>query len=143
MAMDTNVNLKINEKTWNKVKQNYPRVIMGTALDLLRNARKEAPVDTGTLRASHQITSQRGMSGNGDPEIRLGPTVDYAVSVHEGSPPRTIVPVKAKALHFKVKGVDVFAKRVQHPGTKGNPWLDRAIKTTKGNMRSIIARTTK
>jgi len=68
-------------------------------------AKKHAPVDTGRLRAS--ITSvQTGK------EVRIGTNVKYAPYVELGHKAE-IVPVRAKALRFYIRGVGwVFAKRV-------------------------------
>jgi len=68
-------------------------------------AKKHAPVDTGRLRNS--ITAlQTGK------EVRVGTNVNYAKFVELGHRAE-IVPVKAKALRFFVRGVGwVFAKRV-------------------------------
>jgi len=48
----------------------------------------------------------------------------YALYVHEGTKPHTIYPVKAKALSWVAPGgTRVFAKKVNHPGTKANHFL--------------------
>lgn len=68
-------------------------------------AKKHAPVDTGRLRNS--ITAAQ--TGK---EVRIGTNVDYAKFVELGHRVE-IVPVKAKALRFYVRGVGwVFAKKV-------------------------------
>ena len=68
-------------------------------------AKKHAPVDTGRLRNSITAT-QTGK------EVRIGTNVEYAKFVELGHRAE-IVPVKAKALRFYLRGVGwVFAKRV-------------------------------
>ena len=48
----------------------------------------------------------------------------YALYVHEGTKPHTILPKKAGGvLHFMIDGQDVFARSVNHPGTKANKFL--------------------
>jgi hypothetical protein len=69
-------------------------------------AKKHAPVDTGRLRASINFEVS-GFSG------RVYTNVDYAKYVEFGHR-RIIVPVRAKALRFYLRGVGwVFAKRVE------------------------------
>ena len=68
-----------------------------------------------------------------DPYILIGSELERAhgasalALIHQGTNAHEIVPVKAKALRFKVGGVTVFAKRVQHPGTHRNPFVLRAF----------------
>ena len=54
--------------------------------------------------------------------------VRYALMHHEGTRPHIIVPQRAEMLRFKVGGKIVYAQRVQHPGTKPNPYLRRALR---------------
>jgi beta-phosphoglucomutase-like phosphatase (HAD superfamily) len=58
-------------------------------------------------------------------EIRVGEP--YGIFVASGTKPHIIRPVRASALRFEVAGQVVFAKRVQHPGTKPNPFVKRAV----------------
>ncbi|MET7981698.1 MULTISPECIES: hypothetical protein [unclassified Streptomyces] len=53
------------------------------------------------------------------------PAVFYVL---EGTRPHIIRPRRAKALHFYVEGAEVFSKLVRHPGTKPNPFLQRALR---------------
>ena len=48
--------------------------------------------------------------------------------VNDGTKPHIIRPKNAKALAFKIGGRVVFAKVVHHPGTKAQPFLDRALR---------------
>lgn len=51
----------------------------------------------------------------------------YALFVHEGTPPHTIVAKNAAALSFEWHGQRVFLQSVHHPGYKGNPFLRDAL----------------
>lgn len=55
----------------------------------------------------------------------------HAVFVHWGTKAHVIKPKNKKRLRFQVGGGHVFARWVNHPGYKGDPWLkhafDRAI----------------
>ncbi|PWI06533.1 hypothetical protein DIZ27_32860 [Streptomyces sp. NWU339] len=48
--------------------------------------------------------------------------------VLDGTRPHIIRPRRAKALRFETGGRVVFAKRVRHPGTRANPFLQRALR---------------
>lgn len=93
-------------------------------------ARGFAPHDTGKLAASIHID-------------RIGPsawavkaTAPYAAAVHEGSRPHEIRP-HGKVLRFPTRGGGiVFAPKVQHPGTRPNPFLERAMTSVIG--RSLL-----
>lgn len=47
----------------------------------------------------------------------------HALYVHFGSRPHKIAPKNRKALRFARGGVFAFAKSVQHPGYKGDPYF--------------------
>lgn len=78
--------------------------------------REKAPARTGALRASIQKEV-------GEKEAVIGPTVPYAVYVEFGTRPHEIRPVHARALRFEAAGEVVFAARVQHPGTRPQPFI--------------------
>lgn len=59
-------------------------------------------------------------------EVRVVAELPHARYHHDGTEPHTITPVRAKALRFTVGGRVVFAVRVQHPGTRANPFLTDA-----------------
>lgn len=51
----------------------------------------------------------------------------YAQIVSGGSRPHIIQPRTAKALRFVVAGKVIYTRRVQHPGTRPNPYLTRHL----------------
>lgn len=59
------------------------------------------------------------------PVAFVGSDHPIALIHHEGSRPHVILPRKAKALAFVPRGANrvVFAKRVNHPGSRANPYL--------------------
>ena len=66
----------------------------------------------------------------------ITPTVKYALPLHEGTKARDIRPRKARALRYKRGGRLVFSRKVSHPGTRSNPFMDRALrKGTAGVVR--------
>lgn len=62
--------------------------------------------------------------------------LDIVVS---GTPPHPIDPVTAKVLRFKSKGTVVFAGHVNHPGTKANPFVQKAMVAITNEAGGITA----
>lgn len=85
-----------------------------------------APVDTGRLRSSIQyeiINRALGVTG------RLFSNVEYADFVHDGTRPHRINPRRpGGVLRFEIGGQVVYARYVNHPGTKGRPFLSEALR---------------
>jgi hypothetical protein len=124
------------------------KLVIKTTLRVSNRAKILAPVDTGNMRASitQVIVRRRG-------EIigRVGTDVHYAIYVHEGTRPHVIKARQAGALVFfwpKVGAVTVVPRHpktrytgymkkgkvfhigkgyVNHPGTKGRPFLRTAL----------------
>jgi hypothetical protein len=84
-----------------------------------------APVRTGRLKASIHPDSVRR---SGPWSISTGVSADapYAAPVHEGARPHVIRPRNARALRFEINGRVVFARRVNHPGQRAQPFLTNA-----------------
>ena len=78
-----------------------------------------APVDTGRLRNSIRVTSDKNTL-----TINL---VGYALYVEFGTNPHIIRPKDKEALKFKIGKENVFAKEVHHPGTRPNPFIRNTI----------------
>ena len=92
------------------------------------------PVDTGRLRNS--IVIEQDDDGN----WFIGTNVPYAEEVEIGQPPHKIVPVKAKALRFKIGNKVIYAKSVQHPGTKGAGMFKRGISFAEKRIKEEFSR---
>lgn len=84
-------------------------------------AKRGCPVDKGRLRASIRFEIKLGPVGY------VGTDVNYAAAVHNGTKAHDIYPKSASVLAFDVGGQTVFAAFVHHPGTKGVPFLTRAL----------------
>jgi len=95
-------------------------------------AKREAPVRSGRLRRS--ISYQAGGQGS----YVVSTNVPYAVDVHEGTRPHIIRPVNKRALAWK--GMRHPVKLVHHPGTRGNPFMTRALSTSHAQITAIAAR---
>ncbi|NPV70292.1 MAG: HK97 gp10 family phage protein [Firmicutes bacterium] len=104
------------------------------ALDLWGNIREEAPVRHGRLAGSWEIEQVD------DLDWRIRSAVSYALAVNQGSKPHEIRPRNAKSLRFVVGNQVIFAKRVRHPGTEANPYIDRAISRTEKRIDEFVGR---
>lgn len=110
------------------------RSIRGASMSELRRvgpmvvnrAKILCPVDTGRLRASIQGEARRTWTLR--PQFTVFSEVEYAPYVNDGTRPHVIRPKNAKALRFVVDGQVVFARVVNHPGTRAKPFLDRAVR---------------
>lgn len=84
----------------------------------------ETPVRSGALRRS--ITQHADSDSRG----RVGTNLHYGVLVHDGTKPHVMVPTAKRALAWP--GGQHPVKRVQHPGTKANPFLTRGAQRARG-----------
>lgn len=95
------------------------------ARQIVARAKVLAPVDTGRLRASIRV--ERRSTFGLRQRWTVGSDVEYAPMVNDGTRPHIIRPRRAKALKFTVGGRTVYARVVHHPGTRANPFLDKAL----------------
>ena len=92
-----------------------------------------APWKTGKLARSIVTKIEQG-------EAKLQALAPYAKFVVEGTRPHEIRPRGANVLTFKAKCGDlVFTKLVRHPGTKPNPFLQRAVDKARDQIDDIWA----
>jgi hypothetical protein len=125
------VRIRINQSQVNQLfDANGPvaRDMTRRATNVQLAARGQVRVRSGRLRRN---IVKRGPAPNsqGGQTVEVGAyNLDYALLHHEGTRAHTIVPVNAKVLHFKVGGVDVFVRRVEHPGTAPNHYLTDNLK---------------
>lgn len=102
-------------------------------------AKVKSPVDTGVLRNSIRqdpLPRTSGLSVTSHVEA----TSKYAMSVHEGQKAHVITPKNARALRFTVGGRVVFAKSVNHPGSKGRPFLRNAMEEEGKRLGFVVTR---
>ncbi|WP_304345576.1 HK97 gp10 family phage protein [Campylobacter showae] len=87
---------------------------------IVLKAKYIAPIKTGNLKKDIQVFDDRIENL----EIEIGNTklAPYAKFVHDGTAPHVIKPKRMKAL-ANVKTGQMFGKKVNHPGTKANPYL--------------------
>lgn len=107
------------------------RELEATARQVMNRAKILAPVDTGRLRASIRIESRRLLTLRS--VYTIGSDVSYAPMVHDGTRPHQIRPRSpGGVLRFRVGGRVVYAKVVNHPGTRARPFLDDALRQVAG-----------
>lgn len=85
-------------------------------------ARSEAPGSMGLYISWKIQEAPRGLQGV---IVCDHPAVRYVL---DGTRPHIIRPRRVKALRFDVGGRTVFAKIVHHPGTRSDPFLQRALR---------------
>ena len=70
---------------------------------------------------------ESGISFRG-PTVVVGNTAPHALYIEQGTRPHVILPRRARALRFEINGRVVYARRVNHPGTKPYHVLARATR---------------
>lgn len=85
-------------------------------------ARREAPGRMGDFVDWKIEPGPRGLQGV---IVCDHPAVRFVI---EGTRPHIIRPRRAQALRFDAGGQTVFAAVVHHPGTRANPFLQRALR---------------
>jgi len=115
----------------------YGRLVVAAIKD-------EAPVRTGALRDSADYNITGANTKDVELHITLGNSQRPEVVVKTllfGSLPHEIKPKRpGGVLRFEIGGKTVFAKRVNHPGTKRDPFFNRALRKTDSARRSIIGK---
>lgn len=89
-------------------------------LKALVGAKRMVGVRSGDLRKNIRATHLGNLTGQ---YVTVGANLDYALAHHEGTRPHMITPNNGKMLRFRHGRQIVFATKVMHPGTKGNPFL--------------------
>jgi HK97 gp10 family phage protein len=72
----------------------------------------------------------------------IKPMAPYAIFVEKGTRPHIIRPINAKCLAFSsgMLGGLVFARLVNHPGTKPNPFVEKTAMETRDESSYIFSR---
>lgn len=118
------------------------RVMMGT-LGLAVEGR--AREHTERFRKTGNLGQSIHVAEYDEDSVRVVADADYAPDVEYGTAPHEIVPRRARALRWATspggarltgsprRGADVaFARRVQHPGTKAQPYMRPAAEEVLG-----------
>lgn len=118
-----------NERARRAALNDAQRFVRRTSRLVLNRARITAPIDTGELTASHELSLRTTtFQARGTITARA----PYSLEVHEGTRAHIIRPKKIGGrLRFVVNGKVVYATQVRHPGARAQPWLrDSLIKVT-------------
>lgn len=105
-----------------------------TGTDVQNEARRRAPVDTGRLRSS--IVSRATNTGRSVGYV-VGTNVKYGAAVENGTAPHVIVPKNGKALYWP--GARHPVAKVNHPGTRAQPFLRPAVEMTEIFFRANLS----
>lgn len=102
------------------------------------------PRATGKLANSSRF-QLKGSNKSQVLEVRQGARNEagdfYGMFVRGGTKPHTIRPKSAGGvLVFKIGNQTIFAKKVEHPGTKANPYHVETKRQTSGQISEIISR---
>jgi hypothetical protein len=96
------------------------KAIIASAAELQKVAiRGIVPWRTGRLAQSFQVEIRKLFA-------KIYPNVNYAIYVHEGTRPHLILPRIKEALYWE--GARYPVKKVNHPGTQANRFLERMVK---------------
>lgn len=98
-------------------------------LEILGGAKAMVGVRSGNLRRS--LHMRQGLRGRVQ-YVSVGSNLRYAEAHHEGTRPHRIDPRGGRIMRFNVGGTVVYARRIDHPGTKPRKYLTipmtRAVK---------------
>ena len=88
---------------------------------LVAEMRERAPKDTGYLASQIRAINEPG-------RVRVAPFgVEYNQYLVKGTRPHELN-AKGQAMSFMVNGTRVFARKVHHPGTRPNPYMEDSAK---------------
>lgn len=108
-------------------------VLIESANTLLVEMEVRVPVDSGKLRDSLRVQVE------GD-KVYIGSDLPYATYVEFGTAPHEIKPKDPDGvLRFVANGQVVYAKVVQHPGTKPQPFVRPAFDAWKRSLGKGVA----
>jgi len=114
---------------------NVPQAFRNGLDAVVARAKELAPVGqkrtpdgpTGLLKNSIQRVGPTGSVASGTLEGAVEAGAPYAAAVEYGTKPHEIRPRFRRALRWPVQGGFGFAKKVQHPGTRAQPFLGPAL----------------
>jgi hypothetical protein len=113
--------------TRNLVRRHARTAMAKASVQVVSDTRAVSPVDTGKMRG--RTTASPVRESGSTVEFDLTADTPYARFVAEGTRAHVIRPRARKALRFQMGGRTVFARRVNHPGTRPNAewWSEPAL----------------
>jgi hypothetical protein len=95
-------------------------------------AKLEAPVGkTGDLRRQIRTTQSRDVQGRYSTGYDVTSNAPYSIFVIKGTKPHTITGNPLLSFFWPRVGANVVFRSVQHPGTKANNFLGRALRKAR------------
>jgi hypothetical protein len=111
--------------SWRSASSQWAHAVGPVVRDALKRDAPVAPVNGGRLRESIDYEPRVGSSSA---QLVFASASPYAGFVIGGTSPHIIRARRAKALRFQQGGQTRFARQVHHPGTRANPFPERAIR---------------
>ena len=116
--------LKLNDSVLN-FELNQPAGMVGQhlkkiGLQIMVGAKAMVGVRSGNLKRS--IHMRQGLRGRVQ-YVAVGSNLNYAEAHHEGTRAHRIDPRGGRIMRFNVGGTVVYARRIDHPGTKPRKYL--------------------
>lgn len=109
-----------------------------TSVNLIRPLMvKNAPYKKGKLR-QNIFARTYGLVGKVGPDLQATP---YALFVHQGTRPYTILPRTKPFLAFQINGRWIYTTRVRHPGIKANPFVEKTANEVGPYVKEIFSNT--
>lgn len=114
---------------------------MAEAIDTISarvRTRMDAHTKTGAMLRSLRIEKTGPMSYRISAGGQMAP---YTKFVHDGTRPHVIKPRNKRMLRWPTGGAGfIFARQVNHPGYKGDPWFDDITPQVKTIFNDTLAR---
>jgi len=112
--------------TKQQLKEFWSSLKTGVANDVVNALVRRVPVDTGFLKNSINYRVIGDVI-----EIYMA---DYGKYVEFGTPPHIIKAKDAKALKFNKNGKAIYATKVNHPGTRAQPFIRPTLRNDLGGI---------
>lgn len=134
----------------NKLKQrlikNLSEAQQEIAWDTGFDVRKLAPKNTGRYADSIKVSKTKVTTNDIKTKVYTDSLVisskrkEYNLGylLETGTSPHLILPVNYPYLHFLINGKDIYAKRVNHPGTTARPHFKPAFEANKHRYRQKL-----
>lgn len=113
------------------------QALAATAVEVERYIEQQAGHHhkTGALVGSiYKTRTPEGWEIGHDPQ-----RAPHAVFVHWGTRAHVIQPKNKKTLRWAGGGMFHFAKKINHPGNKADPWMERAAELAPGLFQQHVA----
>lgn len=119
-------------------RQLFSEALERTAAFVVSSAAKAAPV--GNYKGGGNLRQSIRYAQAGQASFRVIVNAEYGVYVDQGTRPHIILPRRKKMLAFQKDGRWIFAKQVNHPGTKANPFFSNAVRDAEPYANDELAK---